>query len=716
MSRVNLVVAWFGSDLRCGECEIRPGVETASKTTVPIAWSVAGVERGDAYVVSQTEGRPNYGGTPSDESVRQAIASLKARGYHVTLYPFLLMDIPAGNGLPDPHGGEEQAAFPWRGRITTVVGDVEAQVAAFFTAYGAFVLHYAEIAGEGGADGVLIGSELVGLTRAEAGGAYPAVEALRELAGDVREIVGPGVEVSYAADWTEYGAHVVGDDVRFPLDALWADEAISCVGLDWYPPMGDWRDGEDHADAAFGDGRSRDYFAANIAGGEAFDWSYADGDARMAQARAPIVDGAYGEPWVFRQKDVASWWLHEHHPRVGDVRSPTPTSWAPGMKPVRFVEMGCPAVDKGANQPNVFYDPKSSESALPHFSDGSRDDLIQRRAIEAFHAHWSDDANNPASSVYSGRMVPDDGVGLWAWDARPYPAFPALGDVWSDAGNWRLGHWLNGRVGLALLQHVVGDVAARTGAQIDVSGLDGLVSGYRFDGPASARAVLEPLMAAYGFDVAERANKIAFRMRGSDRVNVDTGRLVEEEGPGFAITRAGLEGSQARIRLRFIDAESEHQPGVVVSVGEADAEVVNVEAAVVMDREQAQRCADAIAEHVDLQCESARFAMAADGAVIETGDVVAIDGAAWRVIEVSDGKVIAFEAVRAGEAIELSAAQAESSAPPTPAAGIEPDAVVVDAPPLPGQEDDLRPIGFAFAEPWVGAVIFCAGGGCNATH
>ena len=104
MSRVNLVVAWFGSDLRCGECEIRPGVEIAGKTTVPQAWSVAGIGRGDAYVVSQTDGRPNYGGTPSDESVRQAVAALKARGWHVTLYPFLLMDVPAGNGLPDPRG------------------------------------------------------------------------------------------------------------------------------------------------------------------------------------------------------------------------------------------------------------------------------------------------------------------------------------------------------------------------------------------------------------------------------------------------------------------------------------------------------------------------------------------------------------------------------------------------------------------------------------
>ncbi|MBP0652225.1 hypothetical protein J8J40_34700, partial [Mycobacterium tuberculosis] len=36
----------------------------------------------------------------------------------VTLSPFLIVDVPAGNGRADPYGGAEQAAYPWRGRIT----------------------------------------------------------------------------------------------------------------------------------------------------------------------------------------------------------------------------------------------------------------------------------------------------------------------------------------------------------------------------------------------------------------------------------------------------------------------------------------------------------------------------------------------------------------------------------------------------------------------
>lgn len=709
VSRVNLVVAWFGSDLRCGECLIRPGVEVEDKTTVPIAWSVVGIDRDDAYVVSTTDGRSNYGGTPSDNSVRQAVAMLQESGYHVTLYPFLLMDIPAGNSLPDPHGGPEQLAFPWRGRIVPIAGDVDEQVETFFGRYRAFVLHYAGLAEDVGAEGILIGSELVGLTRAVSGGGYPAVEALRVLAEDVRGVVGPDVEISYAADWTEYGAHVVEDDVAFPLDALWADDAIDYIGLDWYAPMADWRDSEGHVDASIGDPRSRAYMASNIAGGEAFDWHYPDEAARLAQDRLTISDGDYGEPWVFRQKDISAWWSHAHHPRAGGARSPTPTAWVAGMKPVRFVEMGCPAVDKGANQPNVFYDPKSSESALPHFSDGSRDDLVQRRAIEAFHSHWSDPANNLMSSVYGERMMPEDGVALWAWDARPFPSFPTLKDVWGDAGNWRLGHWLNGRVGPALLSDVVADICERVGADVDVSGLDGVVSGYSFGGPVSARAVLEPLAAVYGIDATERGGEIAFRMRDVDAYEIDAGRLVEENGPALVVTRSGMEDIHVRVRLRFVDAEADHGPGVVTSSGLAAAELVDVEAAIALDRDQAERCAEALAQQITLQREQARFAMAADGLEIEAGDVVVLDGVGWRVTEVSQGASIGFAAVRAGQPMGPVRTGAGPATPVIAAAPIEPDVAIVDGPPLPGQEDDLRPIGFAFADPWTGPVIFSAG-------
>jgi hypothetical protein len=241
---VSLVVAWFGDDLRAGACRLRPGVEVAAKTTSPRDWSVNGVERGDAHVVStDAEGRPVYGGTPADFAVIQAIRELKARGLRVTFYPFILMDVPPGNVLPNPYSDAAaaigQPAFPWRGRITCspaagYAGSVDktaaagAQVSSFFGAAtpsnftvsgetvswtgpaGAsglrrMILHYAHLcAAAGGVDAFLIGSEMRGLTTIRDGaGSYPAVAAFRDLLGDVRAILGPATQLSYAADWSE---------------------------------------------------------------------------------------------------------------------------------------------------------------------------------------------------------------------------------------------------------------------------------------------------------------------------------------------------------------------------------------------------------------------------------------------------------------------------------------------------------------------------------
>ena len=64
--------------------------------------------------------------------------------------------------------------------------------------------------GAKGVDAFLLGSELKGLTRVRsASGVYPAVNALVSLAGEVKAIVGDDTVLTYGADWTEYGAHVV---------------------------------------------------------------------------------------------------------------------------------------------------------------------------------------------------------------------------------------------------------------------------------------------------------------------------------------------------------------------------------------------------------------------------------------------------------------------------------------------------------------------------
>jgi len=306
-------------------------------------------------------------------------------------------------------------------------------------------------------------------------------------------------------------------------------------------------------------------------------------------------------------------------------------------------------------------------------------------------------------------MVPNDGIALWAWDARPFPAFPSRADVWADAENWRLGHWLGGRAGTALLPDVVASVCARTAAAIDVLKLTGVVSGYVLTEPMSARSALEPLMQTYGLDAIERDGTIVFRMRSADALQISSGRLVEEDGPTIAFTRESLEDHERSVRLRFSDSDRDYQPGLVRSAGDALAEALDIEAPLAMDRTQAIAVANGIASDLQLGREKAQFAMAADGVVFEPGDVVVLNGESWRIDTVTDGQEIAFGASRAGKPAGLHVVPAAPVAAPTVGAAIEPDVVIVDGPALPDEEDDLRPLGFVFSEPWTGRVTFRAG-------
>src|SRR5690606_18422661 len=149
----------------------------------------------------------------------------------------------------------------------------------------------------------------------------------------------------------EHGAHVVDNmaqEVRFPLDALWASPAIDAVGVDYYAPLADWRGTAGELDRALTETiYSPAYLAGNLRGGEAYDWYYADDASRTAQTRSLITDGL-GKPWTFRAKDFWNWWASPHYERVGGAELPSPTVWTPQGKPIWLTEIGCPAVDKGA--------------------------------------------------------------------------------------------------------------------------------------------------------------------------------------------------------------------------------------------------------------------------------------------------------------------------------------------------------------------------------
>jgi GTA TIM-barrel-like domain/Putative phage tail protein len=746
----SLVVAWFGNDLRCGSCQIKPGVDSASKVTSPYDWQVNGVSRSAARVIGQVNGQAAFGGTPSDPSVLRAIQDLRTRGLKVMFYPFILMDVPAGNSLPDPYSSAAQATYPWRGRITASVAPgrvgtpdkttaaatqitnfVGAATPAQFAASGLtvnysgpaewsfrrMILHYAKLCAlAGGVDAFLLGSELVGLTTLRgAGNSYPFVIALQALAAEVKAIL-PSAKISYGADWSEYFGHQPLDgsgDVFFHLDPLWSSSAIDFIGVDNYLPMSDWRDGTNHADYLAGTRSIYDksYLQGRIAGGENYDWYYANATDRDAQTRTPITDGAYNKPWMFRPKDFKNWWLNAHYNRPAGVQAATPTAWVPQSKPIWFTEAGCPAIDKGTNTPNAFYDAKSSESQLPAYSGGQQDAQMQQAYLRAVQDYWAaGGSSNPISTLYGAPMVNAARIFYWAWDARPFPAFPTRSDVWSDGGNYAKGHWLNGRIGAAAISDVVSAIAARFNlVDVDVTAVEGLVDGFVLDRPMSARAALEGLLQGFGIDAVESEGLMKFKSRRTlEPVVVASDDLVEAgaDTPLFQQTRAQETELAAAVRLTYAESGSDYRTATV-SRGRANAgsaREISLSVPVAMSQAQAQMRVDVALEEAWAARETAQFTLAPQKQAIEAGDVLQVGQGLWRVKSIAMGTAAKIEAVAHDPAVyEAPPAIDRLSAVAAPHIYGKPDAQMFDLA-TPGPANSAAPWVAAQATPWPGTL------------
>ena len=743
LETVALVVTWFGTDLRAGNCRIVPGVEVAARQGESRAWSVAGIGRAGAHLISHHQGGPAFGGTPDDASVVEAIRDLKARGLKVVLYPFLMMDIAYGNDLTDPYGEAAQPAYPWRGRVTChpAIGQpatadrsaaARSQINAFCGSaktddfvingtrvrydgpdegYRRLVLHYALLAkAAGGIDGFLLGSELRGLTTVrDAANAFPFVEQLIDLAGDVRAILGAGTSLTYGADWSEYFGYHPQDgsgDVFFHLDPLWASSAIDAVGIDNYMPLADWRD-EDRASASpdgFRVGDDPVGLEGQITGGEGFDWYYASGADRESRNRSQIADGLAGKPWVFRYKDIENWWGNRHYEREGGVEKPSPTAWTAGMKPVWLTELGCPAVDKGSNQPNVFADPKSSESAMPYFSGGGRSDSTQRRFLEAHHRHWQ-------SGDAPDGMVDPERLFLWCWDARPYPAFPFRSDIWNDGGNWRTGHWLNARLGAGTLADVIAAILTDHGfTDFDVSQVSGDLTGYMQGQVTSARALIEPLVEVFALDVIEDGGRLVFRSR--DKASLpaaDVAVLADlKDEPLWRETRGHDGDFAAEAVLTFFDEASDYGEASARSrrLEVATRRELTRELAAVIPEETALLAAEGLLRDHRLSRHTLEYALSPNRLDVTPGDVLRLTqgpGTRFIVTRIEDGAARRLHLRRLGTGSSANVVPTDEGRLPggNPSAGFAPLVHLMDLPRLDGAgtEADFARVA-ALAKPW----------------
>jgi len=342
---------------------------------------------------------------------------------------------------------------------------------------------------------------------------YPFVDSLIALAADVRAIFDDASLpkdktalknlISYSGDWSVWmGVQHAGANGQWPhLDQLYADENIDLVCFDNYLPLSDWTTGDNGLDIIHwsderpdianwppssshmnGLGLSGqpslhdiDYLKANIEGGEKFNWFYVnsenggrgfDPNASDLRISLPIGDrltqdrqAYYKDQELLANKQIRWWWNNQHKavydtsdgngwiPRGGFTR------WQAQSKSIAFIEYGVAACDKATNQPNVFYDPKSSESFTAYWSIWDRassgysprqDYELQLLYLRAMYEYWVDDGKNEISN--SGlSMIEPIFMLAWNWDARPFPAFPQRTDLWGDAENWPAGQWVSGK-------------------------------------------------------------------------------------------------------------------------------------------------------------------------------------------------------------------------------------------------------------------------------
>ncbi|MDK3072954.1 glycoside hydrolase/phage tail family protein [Sedimentitalea sp. JM2-8] len=751
----SLVVSWFGDDLRCGYCQVQPKFERREVEGSNMPWSVSGRTRSTALEIAEEEGRPIYGGTPADKAVIEAIRHMNAQDRRVMFYPFILMDQTSGNGLPDPWtGAENQPVLPWRGRITlsaapgtetspdgTEAADAEVQklfgkakasdfkvVSGNVSYHGPqewglrrFILHYAALcAAAGGVSSFCIGSEMRSLTQIRGANGFPAVSALKELAGEVRKLVGSETKIGYAADWSEYFGYQPQDgsgNRYFHLDPLWADENIDFIGIDNYMPLSDWRDGADHADSEWESVYNPEYLQKNIEGGEGYDWHYHSSEARSAQIRTEISDLEHGEPWVWRYKDLRSWWSKPHHERIDGVRQVEPTAWVPQSKPIWFTELGCAAVDKGTNEPNKFVDPKSSESSLPSFSNGMRDDFMQMQFLQTVLAYWQDGDRNPNSDLYDGKMVDVSNAYVWAWDTRPYPMFPNNRMQWDDGANYARGHWINGRVGTRSLASVVEEICARSGlTKVDTKRLFGVIPGYVVEQIGDARGALQPLMLRFGFDAVERDGLLIFATRnGNNSKPIDLERVAEcDEIEGILQKSRDAEAEMTgRVRVRFIQSGADYDlvAEEAVMADDATHAVSTNDLPLSMTRAEGRQVAERWLAEARVSRDRIRLALPPSMIGIGAGDVIRVPDclesgeALFRIDMVEQSGLQIVDAVRVERNIYTPSDMADDQ--PAAASFVPPAQVfplMMDLPLIAGDEVPHAPHLAVTAQPWPGAV------------
>lgn len=575
---VSPVVNWFSTSTDAGTAKIMPGVEFKEGIkTSPGEWKVDNFIRSTAYEISKTpQGRPNYGGTPSDEAIINFIRELKFKGLKVMFNPMLLIDTPEK---------------PWRGKIKAKNARDIKKFMGKGSEYYEFVRHYAILL-RNLVDGFVIGSEFVGLTSQKFGGKYPAVECLKELAEVVKKTLAPGTIVTYAADWSEYHHNANGD---FHMDELWSSDAIDVIGIDAYFPLTN-QSGSEYNKAklikAWDEGEGVEYYFED-------------------DAKKNLLPLSADYAW----KNIKHWWENEHKNPGGKK-----TAWVPKSKKIWFTEYGFPSIDSCTNQPNVFFDPLGGdESKIPIHSNGETDFKAQRIAVEATELRWQN------SEMVENKF-------LWTWDARPYPYWPQNNIAWSDGGSYLKGHWVQGKFGNSNLVEIIKHLCYKVGylnTDIEFIDIDESIYGYIVDNQTSAIENLKILAKAFNFVILRNGRKITFKNVLKIKTHkVDYEHILEDRNKIFTYSYTNDRDLPNHIDVNFYDSGNKYYISTQSAnkyIGSTAKNKSSISLPIVTSKGHARKIAEILMQESQISSHELSFSLPPIYKHLEVGDMVEIE-------------------------------------------------------------------------------------------
>ena len=311
-------------------------------------------------------------------------------------------------------------------------------------------------------------------------------------------------------------------------------------------------------------------------------------------------------------------------------------------------------------------------------------------------------------------MIAPDGVHVWTWDARPFPAFPALLDTWSDAPNWETGHWLTGRLGSTPLDGLVSAILGDSGVDgADASELRGGADGYVVDRPMTPRAMIDPLALVFSFDAFEQDGALRFRQRGSAPVAdlTEDDLVLPEASAPARLVRTQESDLPREVTISFTDIGADYQRGAAASrrlVG-ASSRSAHADLAVVTNDAEAVRRAEIWLQDLWVGRENASFALPPSRLALAAGDVVGLSVNGRRNLfelqEIDDTECRTARARSIDpEVFNLALTPPRLRAPTFPPAVGPVHALTLDLPALNGEQPPVLARLAVFADPWPGAV------------